>query len=37
MDSTGYIRLEETYGAHNYKPLDVVITKGQGIWLWDVD
>jgi ornithine--oxo-acid transaminase len=37
MDSNGYIRLEETYGAHNYKPLDVVITRGKGIWLWDVD
>jgi ornithine--oxo-acid transaminase len=37
MESNEYIFLEETYGAHNYKPLDVVITKGQGIWLWDVD
>ena len=37
MDSKGYIQLEETYGAHNYQPLDVVITRGQGIWLWDVD
>jgi ornithine--oxo-acid transaminase len=32
-----YIKLEETYGAHNYHPLDVVITKGRGIWVWDVD
>ncbi len=37
MDSNDYIRLEETYGAHNYKPLDVVLTRGQGIWVWDVD
>jgi ornithine--oxo-acid transaminase len=37
MDSRGYIQLEETYGAHNYKPLDVVLTKGRGIWVWDVD
>ncbi len=37
MDNNEYIRLEETYGAHNYKPLDVVLTRGQGIWLWDVD
>jgi ornithine--oxo-acid transaminase len=37
MESREYIFLEETYGAHNYRPLDVVITKGQGIWLWDVD
>ena len=26
-----------TYGAHNYKPLDVVLTKGEGVWVWDVD
>ncbi len=37
MDSNEYIRLEETYGAHNYKPLDVVLTRGEGIWVWDVD
>lgn len=32
-----YIELEERYGAHNYHPLDVVITKGQGVWVEDVD
>lgn len=32
-----YIELAEHYGAHNYHPLDVVITKGSGEWLWDVD
>ncbi len=37
MESRDYIKLEETYGAHNYKPLDVVLTRGQGIWVWDVD
>ena len=37
MDTKDYIQLEETYGAHNYKPLDVVLTRGQGIWVWDVD
>ena len=37
MDQQGYIQLEETFGAHNYKPLDVVLTRGQGIWVWDVD
>lgn len=37
MDSSEYIRLEDTYGAHNYKPLDVVLSRGQGIWVWDVD
>jgi ornithine--oxo-acid transaminase len=30
------IQIEETLGAHNYEPLDVVITRGKGVWLWDV-
>ncbi|HEY1926004.1 MAG TPA: ornithine--oxo-acid transaminase [Caulobacteraceae bacterium] len=34
---TDYLALEAEYGARNYKPLDVVITRGQGVWLWDVD
>ncbi len=29
--------LEEQYGAHNYHPLDVVITRGEGAWVWDVE
>lgn len=37
MDGVDYIHLEETYGAHNYRPLDVVLTRGRGIWVWDVD
>jgi ornithine--oxo-acid transaminase len=37
MDSSEFIRLEETYGAHNYLPLDVVLTRGRGVWVWDVD
>jgi ornithine--oxo-acid transaminase len=32
-----YLDLENRYGAHNYKPLDVVLTKGKGVWVWDVD
>ncbi len=32
-----YINLEQEYGAHNYKPLDVVIEKGEGVWVYDVD
>ncbi len=32
-----YITLAEQYGAHNYHPLEVVITKGKKEWLWDVD
>ncbi len=31
------IALEEKYGAHNYHPLDVVITRASGVWVWDVD
>jgi len=37
MDSKYLIDVEDLYGAHNYKPLDVVITKGKGIWVWDVE
>jgi ornithine--oxo-acid transaminase len=37
MNTNRYIELEELYGAHNYKPLDVVLARGQGIWVWDVD
>ncbi len=37
MDSRDYIILEDLYGAHNYHPLDVVITKAKGIWVWDVE
>jgi ornithine--oxo-acid transaminase len=29
--------LEHKYGAHNYHPLEVVIAKGKGVWVWDVD
>jgi ornithine--oxo-acid transaminase len=32
-----YIELERQYGATNYKPLEVVLTRGQGIWVWDVE
>lgn len=31
------IELETRYGAHNYHPLPVVLTHGQGVWLWDAD
>ncbi len=29
--------IERELGAHNYKPLDVIVTRGEGVWLWDVD
>ena len=32
-----YIDLEDRYGAHNYHPLPVVLAKGQGAFVWDVD
>jgi ornithine--oxo-acid transaminase len=32
-----YLELEETFGAHNYHPLPVVLDRGQGVFLWDVD
>ncbi len=37
MNTQDFISLEEKYGAHNYHPLDVVIDKAEGIWVWDVD
>jgi ornithine--oxo-acid transaminase len=37
MNSSQYIELEEKYGAHNYHPLDVVIERGEGVWVYDVD
>lgn len=32
-----FIAAEHRLGAHNYKPLDVILTRGEGIWLWDVE
>ena len=37
MKSKDYIQLEQTYGAHNYHPLPVVISKAKGVWVWDVE
>ena len=37
MKTQDYISLEDKYGAQNYKPLDVVLTKGRGVWVWDVE
>lgn len=37
MNPQQYIQLEEEFGAHNYKPLDVVLTRGRGMWVWDVE
>lgn len=37
MDTKYYTEIEDKYGAHNYHPLDVVLTRGKGIWVWDVE
>lgn len=37
MNTKEIIAIEEQFGAHNYHPLDVVIEKAEGIWVWDVD
>ncbi len=37
MTSNDLIKLEEKYGAHNYHPLPVVLAKGQGPFMWDVE
>ncbi|MBM3130925.1 MAG: ornithine--oxo-acid transaminase [Chloroflexi bacterium] len=37
MTTQDYIQLENDYGAMNYKPLDVVLTRGKGVWVWDVE
>ncbi len=31
------IQTELSLGAHNYKPIDVVLSRGEGVWLWDID
>jgi ornithine--oxo-acid transaminase len=37
MKASQFIDLENQYGAQNYKPLDVVISRGEGVWVWDVN
>ena len=34
---TDFLALEAEYGARNYKPLDVVLTRGEGVYVWDID
>ena len=36
MKPSQYIALEEQFGAHNYHPLDVVLKRGKGVWVYDV-
>ncbi|MCJ7518907.1 MAG: ornithine--oxo-acid transaminase [Anaerolineaceae bacterium] len=37
MKTQDYINLSDTFGAHNYKPLDVVIERGEGVWVYDIE
>jgi len=37
LTTQNFINLEETYGAHNYHPLDVVLEKAEGVWVYDVE
>ncbi|MEQ9329830.1 ornithine--oxo-acid transaminase [Thalassobaculum sp.] len=37
LPASDFIEMEHRLGAHNYKPLDVILTRGEGVWLWDVD
>ena len=37
LRTDNYIELEELYGAHNYHPLDVVIERAEGVWVFDVE
>jgi ornithine--oxo-acid transaminase len=37
LQTRDFIELEDKYGAHNYHPLDVVIERAEGVWVYDVD
>lgn len=37
LTSADYIKMEAKYGAHNYEPLPVVLAKGEGVHVWDVE
>lgn len=37
LDSQSYIELEDEYGTRHYKPLDVVLHRGEGVWVYDVE
>lgn len=34
---TDFIEIEEKHGAHNYQPLDVIIQRGEGVWVYDIN
>jgi ornithine--oxo-acid transaminase len=37
MQAQDFVHLESQYGAHNYRPLDVVIDRAEGVWVYDVE
>jgi ornithine--oxo-acid transaminase len=37
LDTSDFIAIESRLGAHNYKPLDVVLTRGEGVWVYDIE
>jgi ornithine--oxo-acid transaminase len=37
MTSKEFMEIDEKHGAHNYYPLPVVLTKGKGVFVWDVE
>jgi len=37
LSSAALIQMEDKYGAHNYHPLPVVLSKGEGVYVWDVE
>jgi ornithine--oxo-acid transaminase len=37
MNNKAFVKMEEEYGAHNYHPLDIVISRGEGVWVYDVE
>jgi ornithine--oxo-acid transaminase len=37
MIAEDFISTEHRLGAHNYQPLDVILSRGEGVWVWDVD
>ena len=37
LSTQSFIDLENEFGAHNYEPLDIVLARGQGVWVWDVE
>lgn len=37
MNVQTLIQIEEQYNAHNYQPLDVILERGAGVWVWDIE